>query len=310
MTTTAFGIKQMANGEGTDPITLRRIIKAKWVNTGIITGLTVTGRNDLRYNVSAGAAVVSRSDSDGYAEAYWEGGQTEAVSTGDASNPRIDSIWVKANDVQQGDDDNYVTVGVTQGTPAASPVAPVVPTGCLVVAEMKVPAAATSTSSAQMNSDRDYAIPYGATLGLLGENVNTADLFGNPTPRFWYYENQVSFYVPTDRLVELVYSCTFTNAENQTIGAGGWISWGVAAFQIDGVDVPHSGTEWQASNGVWEDHQVSCIVEVSAGQHTARVRNGLMSHQYEAGRPYFRYSDNDEVSYKGRILRVWDRGIA
>lgn len=305
MATTALGIMQdPSSGVGVDPITHRRIIKAKWANKGVITGLTVSGRTDLRYNVSAGCAVVSRSDSDGFAEAYWEGGTTDAVASGNASNPRIDLVWIKANDSQQGDADNRVHVGVTQGTPSASPNAPSAPAGCLPLMEMRVPAGASSTQSASRNTSVLYAIPYGATLGLLGSNVNTADAEGDSTIRKWFYENQVQFTVPTDRLVELVYSATFTNYSSD------WISWGVAAFQLDGVDIPHSGTEWQASHGVWEDHQVSCIVEVTAGTHTVRVRNGMFSSASSGGHPYFRYSAQQGAEYKGRSLYVWDRGVS
>lgn len=301
--TTALGIAPDSDGKGVDPLTHRQTIKAHWVNTGVITGLGVSGRSDLRYNVGAGVAVCSRGSADGYTEAYFQGGQTSAVSAGDPSNPRIDRVWVKANDPTQGDSDNQVVVGVTQGTASASPVAPSLPAGCVRLMDMRVPAGATSTQSAVKNGSVDYAIPYGASLGLLAENINTTDGYGDATVRKWYIENKVSFYVPTDRLVEMVYSCTFSN------DGGDWISWGVGAFQLDGKDIAHSGTEWQASRGVWEDHEVHCIVSVSAGTHTAAVRNGLASHAGN-GRPYFHYKDNNGIGYKGRMLRVWDRGVA
>ena len=304
MATTALGIMQASDGTGTDALTHRRIIKSRWANTGIITGLTVTGRSDLKYSVSAGCAVVSRSASDGYAEAYWEGGTTSAVSAGDPSNPRIDLVWIKANDLQQGDPDNRVHIGVTQGTPSASPVAPSAPAGCLPLSSFRIGAGATSTRGAVLVENGMYAIPHGATLGLLGQNVNTADYMGSANEREWFYENSVQFAVPTNRLVELVYSATFYN-ENCD-----WLSWGIGAFQMDGSDIPHSGTEWQASNGVWEDHTVSCLVSVSAGTHTARVRNGVMSSSNGAGYPQFRYTERNGVQYKGRQLQVWDRGVS
>ena len=299
MATTALGIMQDSAGNGVDPHTHRKIIQARWSNPGVITGLSVTGGSGLTYSVSAGCAVVTRGESDGYAEAYFEGGSTPAVSAGDPSNPRVDLVWIKANDIQQGDDDNRVHVGVTSGTPAASPVAPSAPAGCLPIASMLVPAGATSTASAQMDSERDYAIPYGATLGLLGENVDTRDMIGDSVAGAWHYENAVEFTVPTARLVELIYSCTFSNTPSNS---GDFLSWGVAAFQIDGEDVPHSGTEWQATNNVWEDHEVSCLVEVSAGTHVARVRNGKFSGSPSNG-------GGLDAERKGRTLRVWDRGV-
>ena len=311
MATTALGIMQASDGAGLDPLTHRRIIKGRWANTGVVAGLVVTGRSDLSYQVAAGVAVASRSSSDGYVELYFEGGTAGPVEAGDPSNPRIDAVWVKANDAQQGDTydgkpDNRVRVGVTQGTPSASPVCPSVPAGCLVLAQMRVPASATSTKSAQMAEDGDLAIPYGASLGLLAEYVNTFEGNGDNKIKNWHVENQVTVNVPTDRIVEIVYTGTMANTP-----ANGWVSWAIAAFQVDGVDVPHSGCEWYAANGVWEDHHASIILKLKRGRHTIAVRNGLSSAS-EVGvqRPYFRYSDNDGITYKGRILQVWDRGVA
>ena len=58
--TTALGVAPDPTGRGVDPPTHRRIIKAHWENTGIVCGLDVTGRSDLRYSVAAGVAVCSR----------------------------------------------------------------------------------------------------------------------------------------------------------------------------------------------------------------------------------------------------------
>ena len=40
---TALGIAQLEDGTGTDPLTLRRIIQARWANPGIVCGLEVSG---------------------------------------------------------------------------------------------------------------------------------------------------------------------------------------------------------------------------------------------------------------------------
>ena len=55
--TTALGVAPDSTGRGVDPPTHRRIIKAHWENVGVVCGLDVTGRTDLRYNVAAGVAV-------------------------------------------------------------------------------------------------------------------------------------------------------------------------------------------------------------------------------------------------------------
>lgn len=114
---TALGVQPDSSGNGVTPLTHRKIIDALWTSTGIVTGLDVTGRNDLKYDVAAGVAICSRGDADGKTEAYWPGGQTTAVAAGDSTWPRIDRVWIKAHDMSQGDSDNQVVVGVTQGTP-------------------------------------------------------------------------------------------------------------------------------------------------------------------------------------------------
>jgi hypothetical protein len=307
---TALGVDVDADGNGVDPLTHRNILKSKWVNTGVVGGLVVSGRGDLYYAVSAGMAVCSMGDADGYTEAYWPGGVTEnAVSAGDGTYPRIDSVYLLAN---TGTPDNLVHCRVAQGTAAASPVAPVLPSGALLLRTVNVPAGASTTSAGTLSADVRYAIPYGASGNLLGGFTNTTDQFGSSTARQWYTQESVSVYVPTDRMLEIVYQATFANAHSDANGngvlGGGWVSWGVAAIMLDGADIPHSGTEWQASNGCWESHETRVQVAVSAGRHTVAVRNGLMSHQEATGRPYFRYSDANGVSYKGRDLKVWDRG--
>ncbi len=95
--TTALGVSVDENDNGVTPLTHRMIIGSFFQNKGVVDGLEVTGRSDLKYAVAAGVAVCSRAASDGKMLAYWPGGTTEtAVSAGDPSNPRVDVIWIHA----------------------------------------------------------------------------------------------------------------------------------------------------------------------------------------------------------------------
>ena len=58
-------------------------------------------------------------------------------------------------------------IGVTQGTPAASPVKPTPPAGVTVLSYMQVPANSTSLRNATRVGEIDYAVPYGAAQGLI-----------------------------------------------------------------------------------------------------------------------------------------------
>lgn len=312
MGTTALGVSPNTNGVGVTPLAHRRMLGAQWPNTGIITGLDVTGRSDLRYNVSAGVAVCSRGDSDGKTLAYFEGGQTPATRAGDPSNPRIDVVWVQAhNQVEYRDSDNFVTVGVTQGTPSANPVAPAVPAGCTVLRRMRVPASMTSTSSATANDSADYAIPYSASMGRLAYYERRYEGPANFSSTVVdYTDESVTFDVPTDRLIELRYraiacACRHDDPKRPTEDATQMACWFVC-FQLDGSDVPNSGGQFQVSRA-WQPVQISCIVHVSKGRHTVRTRN----HRVAWGENvYFICHSDKNETYSPRILEVWDRGAA
>lgn len=311
MSTTALGVMQDGSGNGVDPLTHRRIIKGRWENTGIITGLSVSGTSTLAYQVDPGNAVLSRGDSDGYTEAYWEGGTTDAVSAGDASRPRIDLIWIRANDIQQGDNDNLVVVGVTEGTASTSPTAPECPTGCIELAQMLVPAGATSTSSATQNTDQTYAIPYGASLGQLAYYRDSTS--GNIDSTLYTKATRcpVSVTVPTDRLVELrmtaSVACRGTDPQ--------YTSW-YASFSVDGTELPYSGGEFYLNCLTCEARQRSFTTELTAGTHTIAILTAWVSgtagpmvrsgsYSEEGGSASGSFSG----SFPGIILEVWDKGV-
>lgn len=311
MATTALGVMQDGDGNGVDPLTHRRIIMGRWENTGIVSGLSVSGTSSLTYQVSAGNAVLSRGDSDGYTEAYWEGGTTDAVSAGDASRPRVDLVWMRANDAQQGDADNRVHVGVTEGTASASPVAPGCPSGCVELAQMLVPAGATSTASATNNADQNYAVPYGASLGQLAYYRDTTSGDIDSTSRVKTTRCSVSVTVPTDRLVELrmTASVACRGVDPQ------YCSW-YTSFSVDGSELPYSGGEFYLNCLTCEALQRSFTTELAAGTHSVAVLTAWVSGT--AG-PMVRSGSYSEEggsasgfsgSFPGIILEVWDKGVA
>lgn len=307
MSTVALGVSPDTNGAGVTPLVHRRIIGAQWANTGLVDGLNVTGRSDLRYNVSAGVAVCSRGDSDGKTLAYYEGGKTNAVAAGDPSNPRIDIVWIQAHNLMEyKDSDNYVTVGVTQGSPSASLAEPTIPAGATMLRKMKMPAGASSTASAVQMWSADYAIPYGASLGKIGENWDRRDMTGDSTVKKYYFEQQIDFDLPSDRMLELSFKCNLSSA-----GATSWTDtshrteWAIG-FQIDNKDLDHSCANF-VSYGAWETHETSYVTAVSKGHHTARLRTWLQN----GNAPVFHYNasqDNKDALWCGRRFIIWDRG--
>lgn len=200
--TTALGADVNNDGVGMDALTHRRIIQGEWVNTGIISGLAVTGQSSLFYNVAAGNAVCSNGAADGFTRAYWPGGNTaHQVAAGDATYPRIDNVYIIAGTSKS---DNSVHVDVQQGTPSASPVAPTPPAGATSVRRMRMPAGATNTAAASPVDSADYAIPYGVALGRLKRDVVTAKLTV-PEDNQWHQQCGVTFDLPTDRLLRFAW---------------------------------------------------------------------------------------------------------
>lgn len=300
----AFGIAN-DGAVGTSPLALRKCLSSLFQNNGIMNGLTVTGMGNLTYNVAAGAAIVSRNTNraDGCSWAAWDGGTTPAVTANNTSYGRIDTVWICARDKQQGDSSNYVEVGVTQGTPAASPVAPAAPSYATTLAHMLLPAGATSTSSARsQNVKRFYAVPYGASLGVIVDNTYTAQ---NEWLRR-YTEKPVAtatFSLPTARVlsVGMTVSVQADGCEPDLYWAGsGYVQWYLDNQKIR--TFRFNCNPYSVSCMYFEDERV-----VSAGTHTIK-----MSVWGSTTRPvsdlYLCYGGND--NWPGQRLLVTDLGIA
>lgn len=302
---TALGVEPDAQGVGLDPVTHRGIIGAHWSSPGIITGLSVHGIATLpgRYAVWKGSAVCPSVD--GMTEVYlpWSANTENAGTLGDSAYDRIDRVYLRVGTSR---DDNTVHVMVAVGRPAADPKAPSLPAGCLRLADMRLPAGATSMASAYQVGDVDYAIPYGASLGLLGEYVDrTKDVHGYGTPRKWSVEYPLSFYLPTDRQVELTYDADVAYGGP---ASNDWGSWAVT-FRLDKDDIPCSTRETHLMHGVWVHARNDLIVTIPRGEHTVSIKQGLAS-KTGSGDVYMHYGDYDGLTYPGRTVQVWDRGPA
>ncbi len=298
MANVAFGVRQTADGIGTTDTDIRHMLAQKWLNTGVVGGLNVSGGSTMAYNVSAGMAICSRGASDGFTEAYWSGGATPTVEANSSSNPRIDVVWITAHDMSQGDTDNLVTIGVTEGTAAANPSAPTIPTYATEVARMLLPGGATTTKNATVNASISFAIPYGASLGMLGSTIDTRDQIGDSTLNKYYVEMATNIlYLPTDRLVELRYQVCASASD------GNYSDW-YQSFVMDGEEVPNSGGEFHFTNG-WSTQERLHIMQLEKGNHTVAVRTGLRG----GSAPWFHYTGDEYTSFYGRRLQVFDRGI-
>lgn len=289
MATTAFPVRQSEDGTGCTDITMRKIVSALYPNTGVASGLEVSGTAGPSYRVGPGVAVLSKGEADGSALAYWEGGEAP-TSPNASSSPRVDVVWMTFHDLLQGDDDNLVCVGVSEGEPSGAPAEPSIPEYATRLAAMLVPAGATTTSQATPVGETDPAIPYGGALGLLGEFVDnySADQAWDSQ---WWAQGAVTVTVPTRRVVELVY-------ETRTYTKSGADSSYYLKAQVDGADVTDGLDERPVMGRFHVRDQWRLILELPAGTHTVGVL--LRANTNEQGFTW------DGV----RSTRVWDRGVA
>ena len=260
MSNTAFGVAQTSAGVGTTDTDMRKIIAAQWESTGVIDGLAVTGTTSLYYTVAAGVAVCSKGVGDGKTLAYFSGGNTNTVSANSSGNPRIDSVYLYSNDANQGDSDNLVHIGVVSGKAAAVPTAPTIPTYATLLSEMLVPAGATTTATATQAASIGYAIPYGASLGILVDTTDTTN--GTVAATSERTISSSAIYLPTDRLINIRFTITM-------YAPSGAASIYVRPY-IDGVlarsfEVALSGSPLAVSQ-CFEDTQT-----LTAGNHVIRV---------------------------------------
>lgn len=288
----AFGVQNQGD-VGTTASDLRHIVASKWGSTGIVAGLSVTG-SGLAYNVAAGMAICSKGASDGMTEAWWTGGPTDDVSANSSSNPRIDAVWITSHDATQGDADNLVTVGVTQGTPAASPTVPTIPTYATLVAAMLVPAGATSTSAASVSASGAQAVPYGASLGILVDQVDTTNT-ATAIPSGYRTYAAGTFTLPTARYVDIKRVFTLTSLTSADASV-------YTRVMIDGAQVSQGEIRCYGSPTLATSQYLENTIRLEAGTHTVQAQ---MQKGVNTARKYW-----SSGGWAGQTLQVVDAGVA
>jgi hypothetical protein len=138
--------------------------------TGILGYLPnlVTPNANMTVNVAAAGFVLSKSVVDGVTRPNNDGTVAVTVATAPIANSRIDVVWVKHFDSTTGDSSSLPLFGVSQGTAAASPGKPGIPTGALELATVVIPANVTSltasgvvvTNTARMTAMSGGIVPF------------------------------------------------------------------------------------------------------------------------------------------------------
>lgn len=162
-------------------------VTAGWLDTGILTGssvgvwagvtngaaLKVTAASGMNVTVAAGSYVVPNTASavaGGYKATLAASG-TLSVAASDPTNPRIDLIVAYVSDV--GTSSSFGAVEIITGTPASSPTAPSAPANAVILAQVAVPANATSIVSGNIADERTFTAAAGGIV-IAGKTGATA----------------------------------------------------------------------------------------------------------------------------------------
>ncbi|KQQ65695.1 hypothetical protein [Microbacterium sp. Leaf320] len=123
----------------------------------------VAGRASMGYDVAPFIAATSRINT-GVELIANDAVTTVATTAAPAANSRIDVIWVRSQFVQHADANNDVVFGVTQGTAAAVPTKPVIPTGALELATATILSTTTTTATVVVTQTHQYTAAAGGTV--------------------------------------------------------------------------------------------------------------------------------------------------
>lgn len=118
--------------------------------------------------VYAGVSVVSRGPTNGPYLACFNTTSTINLDAADATNPRIDVVYVQVNDDAIGDagSTNGATMAVVNGTPASSPTAPAIPAGAIPLAQIYRNTVANSGNAISQSNLTDVRTSAGTAGGI------------------------------------------------------------------------------------------------------------------------------------------------
>lgn len=126
--------------------------------------VTQNGTPNMSVNIAAGQGVV-KGDAGSQQGVYIvrnDGTVNKTIAASDATNPRIDLVCARVRDGVYGDSTNDWSFIVVTGTAAASPTAPAVPNNHLPIAQVTVPANASSIVNANIADVRPRVSAIGA----------------------------------------------------------------------------------------------------------------------------------------------------
>lgn len=227
-----FGKAPLADGTGTTPTDLQRIIGAQYASVGLLPdgGGRVSGTSSMAYAVTSGAAVMWTSKAARLAMVVPFEATTVQTDPAPATGSRVDTVYV--------DDGGAVRVAI--GAESA-------PAGTALLGRFNVPAGITATSGASERIDRDFAIGTGSSLGRM---AHWRDPGGGAATMGESTKLVAEFPLPSDRLVEIRITTTL-----RSVAGPGSMYFDLTLESPAGsvrrrLDVAH-GPDWDTRSASW-----------------------------------------------------------
>lgn len=261
----------------------RQLISAMFPSAGVVgpddLAVTQNATPNMSVNVAAGAAILpgTQATLQGDYHGYQDASVNLAIAAANASNPRIDIVCAGVNDGQYSGSTTTLAANtwgcfVITGVAAPSPVAPATPTSSVVLAQVLVPASATSIVTADITDERPKAralvaqIPHTSVATLVpssqqftvgtGSYQNYPGAGGGPlSVAFAKYRDDTTLLARID----------ISRAWNSA--AGGWLM----GVNINSTDYTLSGKNTQANVEATVTGEYP-ITGLSAGIYTATLR--------------------------------------
>ena len=266
------------SGTGTSPADLQRIIGASYMGSGLLPngGGLVSGTAGMAYAVAAGTAMMWTDSAQKRGMLVPFEAATVSTDAAPATGSRTDTVYV----------DGEGAVRVAIGSASA-------PSG-VPIARFTVPAGITATTSASQRLDRDFAIPVGASLGML---THWQDPGGGAVGPADTVRHQAQFYLPSDRVLRVDVSVVLRSVVSDAPGT----------CQV-GVELVSGTTVWSRwidlrHGSAWDSRGFALSTVMPEGICTFKLRTRLPA----GGGGQFEFAPGGSTPTE---CSVWDAGVS
>ena len=287
--TTGFGMAPDSNGNGTTPDDLQAVIAAQYPEAGIISGCEVKGTAAMIYQVASGAVCIHLAP--GRAVLVPVPAQQITTQPAPTTGSRTEYIYCQQlTEPVNGSVASKVAIGAT------------VPANAVMLSKREVQANIKATTATQEAGNVVFSRPVGGSLGVLHHHETTRD---TPHNLGEFRRGAGTFFVPTDRTVDIRLTSTVTTATSETnvtpVVANGSVFYDIY------VDDRLVLRRERAFNTIWESKDFSTIQTLQKGQHRIHyvVRHTTYGHPWWVVR-----GENGGFPFPGDSLTVTDIGVA